>query len=78
MAGNSVFPVFIQNKSVATDDEIKIAAWLFPGFEKRRAGNASFGAQKCFRRIFHWRGNLSMPCFSGKSISCVERELLAD
>jgi hypothetical protein len=36
----------MQSKSVATDDEIKIAACLFPDFEKRRAGNASFGVQK--------------------------------
>jgi len=30
--GKFVFPVFIQNKSLATDDEIKIAACLFPDF----------------------------------------------
>jgi hypothetical protein len=40
------FPVFIQNKLVAADDEIKIAACLFPDFEKQRAWNTSFGAQK--------------------------------
>jgi hypothetical protein len=36
----------MQNKLVAADDEIKIAAYLFPDFEKQHAGNISFGAQK--------------------------------
>jgi hypothetical protein len=36
----------MQNKSVAADGEIKIAAWLFHDFEKRRAGNSSFVSQK--------------------------------
>jgi hypothetical protein len=46
LADNFVFLVFIQNKLVAADDEITIAACLFPDFEKQHAGNISFGAQK--------------------------------
>jgi hypothetical protein len=46
LVGNFVFLVFMQNKLVAADDEIKIAAYLFPDFEKQHAGNISFGAQK--------------------------------
>jgi hypothetical protein len=34
------------NKLVAADDEIKIAACLFPDFERQRALNTSFDAQK--------------------------------
>jgi hypothetical protein len=46
LVGNFAFPVFIKNQLVAADDEIKIAAYLFPDFEKQLAGNISFGAQK--------------------------------
>ena len=46
LVGNFAFHVFIKNQLVADDDEIKIAAYLFPDFEKQHVGNISFGAQK--------------------------------
>ena len=38
LVGNFVFLVFMQNKLVAADDEIKIAACLFPDFESNTPG----------------------------------------
>jgi hypothetical protein len=46
LVGNFAFRVFIKNQLVAADDEIKIAAYLFPDFERQRALNTSFDAQK--------------------------------
>jgi hypothetical protein len=38
LVDNFVFLVFIQNKLVAADDEITIAACLFPDFESKTPG----------------------------------------
>jgi len=46
LVDNFVFLVFIQNKLVAADDEITIAACLFLDFEDQCAENILFGAQK--------------------------------
>jgi hypothetical protein len=46
LVGNFVFLVFMQNKLVAADDEITIAACLFLDFENQCAENILFGAQK--------------------------------
>jgi len=38
LVGNFAFPVFTKNQLVAADDEIKIAACLFPDFESNTPG----------------------------------------
>jgi hypothetical protein len=52
LVGNFAFPVFIKNQLVAADDEIKIAAYLFPDFEKQHAGNISFALKNDSMALF--------------------------
>ena len=52
LVDNFVFLVFMQNKLVAADDEITIAAYLFPDFEKQYAGNISFALKNDSMALF--------------------------
>ena len=60
MVGNFAFPVFIKNQLVAADDEIKIAAYLFPDFEKHMP--ETFRSRS---KMIQWHFSLARKDFHG-------------